>query len=46
MIKRKLITQDKTVAGVTSAPIATYANAAAVRAKMLQQGMKNLVTAI
>ena len=46
MIKRKLITQDKTVAGVTSAPIATHANAAAIRAKMLQQGMQNLVTAI
>jgi hypothetical protein len=46
VIKRKLITQDKTVAGVTSAPIATHANAAAIRAKMLQQGMQNLVTAI
>jgi hypothetical protein len=46
VIKRKLITQDKTVVRVTSAPIATHANAAAIRAKMLQQGMQNLVTAI
>jgi hypothetical protein len=46
VMKREMIIERKTVAGVTSARIAKHSDAATTRAKMLQQCIQTLCTAI